>query len=250
MTGVPHDIASIIARPKGSGQSIGNSSAVALPRNAGLRGLVQLADELDRASPSMQRRDALAPVALVRPRSILAAMRSRMPARRAISMARSRPFSGDTRPRNARYAAARRGVERADVGGQAVVHRGDPVRVGQRPALAVGDRHQRHVVELAVERREVGQVEAAVQRGHASCARAGGTAASAGARRGNAARRTRRRARGRARASAGGAAGDPARAGRGAGRAARSGTRRAAVCESPLANRVTSCPSRTSSSVR
>ncbi len=35
MTGVPHDIASIIARPKGSGQSIGNSSAVALPRKAG-----------------------------------------------------------------------------------------------------------------------------------------------------------------------------------------------------------------------
>ena len=47
MTGVPHDIASIIARPKGSGQSIGNSSAVALPRKAGLLRLVDLADEFD-----------------------------------------------------------------------------------------------------------------------------------------------------------------------------------------------------------
>jgi hypothetical protein len=32
MTGVPADIASIMTRPKGSGQSIGNSSARALPR--------------------------------------------------------------------------------------------------------------------------------------------------------------------------------------------------------------------------
>ena len=33
-TGVPHAIASIITRPNGSGQSIGNSSAAAPPRNA------------------------------------------------------------------------------------------------------------------------------------------------------------------------------------------------------------------------
>ena len=34
MTGVPQAMASIITRPKGSGQSIGKRSAVALPRNA------------------------------------------------------------------------------------------------------------------------------------------------------------------------------------------------------------------------
>ena len=36
MTGVPHAMASIITKPKGSGQSIGNSSAVASRRNASL----------------------------------------------------------------------------------------------------------------------------------------------------------------------------------------------------------------------
>ena len=36
MTGVPQAIASIITRPKGSGQSIGKRSAVAPPRKAAL----------------------------------------------------------------------------------------------------------------------------------------------------------------------------------------------------------------------
>ena len=35
ITGVPHAIASIITRPNGSGQSIGNSSACAPDRNSG-----------------------------------------------------------------------------------------------------------------------------------------------------------------------------------------------------------------------
>ena len=101
MTGVPHDIDSIIARPKGSGQSIGNSSAVALPRKAGLR---------TSSSSPMNSTDSPSISGAMRsrqwrssgPRSIFAAMRRRMPARRAIAMARSSPFSGDTRPRKAR----------------------------------------------------------------------------------------------------------------------------------------------------
>ena len=36
MTGVPQDMASIMTRPNGSGQSMGKSSAEALPRNEGL----------------------------------------------------------------------------------------------------------------------------------------------------------------------------------------------------------------------
>jgi hypothetical protein len=42
---------------------------------------------------------------------------------------------------------------------------GDPVRAGEGPALRVGNRHQRHVVELAIQRRQVGMVEPAMQRG-------------------------------------------------------------------------------------
>ena len=39
------------------------------------------------------------------------------------------------------------------------------VGVRHRPALIVGDRNQRHVVEAEIERNEIGQVLAAVQRG-------------------------------------------------------------------------------------
>ena len=46
ITGVPHAIASIITRPNGSGQSIGNSSAIAPARNASSR-VGDLADIID-----------------------------------------------------------------------------------------------------------------------------------------------------------------------------------------------------------
>ena len=46
MTGVPHAIASIMTRPKGSGQSIGKSSA-SFAQELRLLTLVDLADELD-----------------------------------------------------------------------------------------------------------------------------------------------------------------------------------------------------------
>ena len=49
--GVPHAIASIITKPNGSGQSIGNKSANAWPKN-GLAALVDFADELDPGSLS------------------------------------------------------------------------------------------------------------------------------------------------------------------------------------------------------
>ena len=47
MTGVPQAIASIITRPNGSGQSIGNSSARGVAEEVGLLALADLADELD-----------------------------------------------------------------------------------------------------------------------------------------------------------------------------------------------------------
>ena len=46
MTGVPQAIASIMTRPKGSGQLIGKSSAMALPRNSDLR-IADLSNEFD-----------------------------------------------------------------------------------------------------------------------------------------------------------------------------------------------------------
>ena len=99
-TGVPQDMASIIARPKGSGQSIGKSSAAALPRNAGFCASV--------TSPmnSMPGCESSGTIWLWKYSSscasIFAAMRSRTPPATAMLMARSRPFSGETRPRNAK----------------------------------------------------------------------------------------------------------------------------------------------------
>ena len=78
-TGVPHAIASIMTRPNGSGQSIGNSSAVALPRNAVLVALAHLADELDAGAE--ERYDGLRKYGSSTA-STLAAMRSGTPARR------------------------------------------------------------------------------------------------------------------------------------------------------------------------
>ena len=47
ITGVPQAMASIITRPNGSGQSIGNSSAAAPPRKSRFSRVADLADELD-----------------------------------------------------------------------------------------------------------------------------------------------------------------------------------------------------------
>src|SRR5258707_289753 len=59
----------------------------------------------------------------------------------------------------------RRGAEGKLLGGEAVVDGGDPVREGERLALGVGDRDQGLVAELAVEGREVGEVEPPVEGG-------------------------------------------------------------------------------------
>ena len=48
---------------------------------------------------------------------------------------------------------------------QAVVDGRREVRVRHRAALRVGDRDQRHVVEADIERKQIGQILAAVQRG-------------------------------------------------------------------------------------
>ena len=48
---------------------------------------------------------------------------------------------------------------------QAVIDGRREVRVRHRAALVVGDRNQRHVVEAEIERQQIGQILAAVQRG-------------------------------------------------------------------------------------
>ena len=100
ITGVPHAIASIMTRPKGSGQSMGNSSARAPHRKALL--------SASPISPTNSIRGSFSRGWISRRKyslsagSTLAAMRSAIPAALAISMARSGRFSGEMRPRKAR----------------------------------------------------------------------------------------------------------------------------------------------------
>ena len=162
-TGVPQDIASIMARPKGSGQSIGKRSARCVAEEPRLFALAQLADELDVAAE--ERYDLAREIGLVG----------------RVDLGRdAQPRAGAPRDRDGpveallgRYAAeegevaaARDRVERTDVGRQAVVYGGEPVHVRRRGALGVGDGHHGHVAELAEKGLQLLGVEPRVQRRH------------------------------------------------------------------------------------
>ena len=101
MTGVPQAIASIITSPNGSGQSIGNSSARASPRNSFFSSLADLAEELD-VRLGEQRLDLPLEVVAVR-RVDLGGDLQRHAGRARRSRWRGRArFSGEMRPRKAR----------------------------------------------------------------------------------------------------------------------------------------------------
>ena len=134
ITGVPQARASIITRPKGSGQSIGKSRA---QRAAEQRRLVVVADLAEELDPRVveQRLDVLARSSRDRPASTLAAMRSRMPARCATRIA----AIGALLRRDAaeeQQVVAGLGGEWVELGRHAVMHGGHPVGVGQRARVA------------------------------------------------------------------------------------------------------------------
>ena len=150
ITGVPHDIASIIASPNGSGQSIGNSSATALPRKAGFSASPS-SPTYSMNVPSTSGAMRCAPVGFVGAVDLGGDAQPLARAARDGDRALQALFRRDA-AEEGEVVAARGRIERADVRGQAVVHGGDPVRAGERPALAVGDRDQRHLRELAIKR--------------------------------------------------------------------------------------------------
>ena len=101
ITGVPQAIASIITSPNGSGQSIGNSSAAALPRNSDFSVVADLADEFDQRIVE-QRLDLLVEIGAVGGVDLGGDLQRHA---RAPWRSRSRGpgrFSGEMRPRNAR----------------------------------------------------------------------------------------------------------------------------------------------------
>ncbi len=100
-TGVPQAIDSIITRPKGSGHSTGKSTTAASPRKRSFcTSSISPMNSISGSSSSGLMRSAKYCSSTL---STLAAILSGIPTRRAISMARSGPFSGEMRPRKARY---------------------------------------------------------------------------------------------------------------------------------------------------
>ena len=162
-TGVPHASDSIITRPKGSGQSIGNSKAVAPPRKAPFSPSADLTEVLDERMVQ-QRLDVLLEVALV----------GRVHFGRDLewTAAGLRDFDGSIDAFFRRDTAKEgkiptwAGTEMQLTVRQTVIHGADPVLTGQRVALRVGDGDQRQIRELAVERHDLWQIEPAVQRRH------------------------------------------------------------------------------------
>ena len=234
-------------RPKGSGQSIGKSSAVSPAEEIALLGLRDLADVLD-VREGEERTDLTLEVLDVR----------------GVHLGRDpQPLAGPPRdldrPVHAllrRDPAQKRQVASVSAAGaeerrrKPVVDRPLPAGAGEVRLLGVRDRHDRHVVELAIHGREVGQIQPPVQGRHVRNSDAarerevqvvdvkvddvevgGPTGAPS-------------RAAGR------GGPADPGRSGRAAAPGAMPGTSRAAVTESPLAKSVTAWPCATSSSVR
>ena len=80
-------------------------------------------------------------------------------------MARSGRFSGEMRPRKATYPPRSSTPGRCRVDREAMVDGRREVRVWHRAALRFRDRDQRHVVKSHIERKQIGQILAAVQRG-------------------------------------------------------------------------------------
>ena len=144
MTGVPQAMASIMTRPKGSGQSIGNSSAGASAEEVVLLGLVDLADELDERARRAAAGSASLEVVDVRRVDL-----GRDPQRHA---GPAGDLDGPVEPLLRRDAAEEGEVAAGAGAGRTSRSRGrpwwtvpHPVRLRQRRALRVGDRDQRHV---------------------------------------------------------------------------------------------------------
>ncbi len=162
--GVPHDMASIITSRTVPASLSGTAAHVRCPGihtcrvpRFLLRTRRGAARTAARSACGSSRRSAA---------SILAAMRIFMPARRAISMARSGRFSGENAARGTPRSRRRaRGLKATDIGWQSVMHRAHPMTVRKRSALLIGNRHQRQIAEGSEQCRIVRQIEPSVHGG-------------------------------------------------------------------------------------
>ena len=165
MTGVPQAMASIMTRPKGSGQSIGKSSARGAAEEGRLVALADLADVVDQRVGPDQGLDLRLPVGEVGVVDLGGDPERHAGAPGDLDGAVG-PLLGRDAAEEGEIAAGGARAETVEFARQAVVDGAHPVDRRHRRALGVGDGDQRHVGEDAVERHQVGQVEPAVQRRH------------------------------------------------------------------------------------
>ena len=144
MTGVPHAIASIMTRPKGSGQSIGKISAQRLAEEPRLLPLVDLADELDVGMGIDQRLDDLVPISLIGAVDLGRHLELYAGARGDLDCAIGALFRGNA-AKESEIAFTRLGGEGQQIPRQPVMDIAHPVDGRHRPALVVRNRNQRRM---------------------------------------------------------------------------------------------------------
>ncbi|MEY9399157.1 hypothetical protein ABIF79_005532 [Bradyrhizobium japonicum] len=161
MTGVPQAIASIMTRPNGSGQSIGNSRARGAGKKRLLPRLVGFADELDFLAVDV-RFELLLEVSRLRARYL-----GGDPQRHPGSTCDAHRVFGalvDRQPPKKGQVRTRLIGRPKEILRQTVLDRIDPVRLQKRPALVVGDRDERGFRKGSDDVGEPGKVEAAMHR--------------------------------------------------------------------------------------
>src|SRR5579862_1114690 len=162
-TGVPHAMASIMDNPNGSGQSMGNNSACASPRNCVFCSSL--------ISPMNSTPGPRSSGSICTEINLIGSIHLGRDLERNTCGARNHNGAVGTLLR--RYAAQERQVAVAHPPSgarqafrDAVMDGGHEICGRYRPALRIGDRNQRHVVEADIKRVEIGQILAAVQRGN------------------------------------------------------------------------------------
>jgi hypothetical protein len=166
MVGVPHAIASIMTSPNGSGQSIGNTSASAPPKNRLFLVVANLADEVhERIGEEV--RDIAIEIDAV-DRIDLGRDANRYARAFGDRDGTVGPFLGADSTDEREIAAIAR-AELVDICGQAVVHRSHPIRLRYGLALRIGNRHQRHRAKDAENFFHGERIQAAVKRRDRLC---------------------------------------------------------------------------------
>ena len=153
---------SIMTRPKGSGQLIGNSRACAPLEERWLLSVVDLANEFDIRIGLQQRLDAGLKILTIRNVDLSGDLQLDADATGDTDRGLDALLRRD--PAQEREVILFNRLRSQQLFWNSVKNRFDPAEIGQRQTLVIGDRHHRNVREKVIDLGELGKVETAVQR--------------------------------------------------------------------------------------